>query len=567
MDFINTIKSETERKYFRMLDGQAEEPMSYPDMGDYQVFERKNAAYRQRLEQEFSQFNNAVRDIRAKRDRRISSENNEIERRAEQNAHKKYVCAKTFKAIALFLPIIIAILVGIDIFSNRAIYEVKASYGGVITGWVFFALISVVLSIFGLVKLFTKEVYHNRNRIDNTRTYRTCSIVAFVMVAILCIANLGTYIKWGVDEAAALTEHIATFPTNDSIDYAEYDEDIAETYTTYNAMDFWQKPLVENRDKLLSIVSEYNLYKVENVRLLMERITPENVSDGVLKDAVDLYSRLNDEQVQLLSKDESIRFNAFVTVYKVINGIDAIDNDILNQYNKINSLLDMYDALDLAYKPYVYNFDLVHEFEVRYLREPRYSQMSTGMFLTRDTNNPHTPIAVSEFSTVDKKYISASLNDKTVLINKPEKNDAGLSGVYSYVLFTIETTITPHTEYTITYSYSMYLDKIADSWSKMWTCNELMYFGNEDKTNEAVLSRYSDLSSYGVEKLIADRSNDGDEKRTNGSFIVTYSNDTDSNIVNTDYFFVWGGVYPGSSYRCGVDASITVDCSIEVSPL
>lgn len=74
-------------------------------------------------------FNNAVRDIRAKRDRRISSENNEIERRTEQKAHRKYICVKTFKAIALFLPIT-AILVGIDVFSNRGIYEVKASYSG-----------------------------------------------------------------------------------------------------------------------------------------------------------------------------------------------------------------------------------------------------------------------------------------------------------------------------------------------------------------------------------------------------------------------------------------------------
>lgn len=124
MNFTQSLQAELENKYLIMLNDQAEEPMSYPDMGDYQVFERKDAAYRQRLNQEFSKFNNAVREIQAKRDRRVSSENNEIERKAEQKAHRKYVCAKTFKAIALFLPIIIAILVGIDIFSNRAIYEV-----------------------------------------------------------------------------------------------------------------------------------------------------------------------------------------------------------------------------------------------------------------------------------------------------------------------------------------------------------------------------------------------------------------------------------------------------------
>lgn len=99
------------------------------------------------------------------------------------------------------------------------------------------------------------------------------------MVAILCMADFGTYIKWGVDEASDLSAHIATLPTSDSIDYAEYD-DIAITYATYNAMDFGQKPLVENRDELLQIVQRYNNYKVENVRASMPLITLDSVFEA-----------------------------------------------------------------------------------------------------------------------------------------------------------------------------------------------------------------------------------------------------------------------------------------------
>lgn len=53
MNFTQSSQDEFENKYLDMLNDQAEEPVSYPDMGDYQVFERKNAAYRQRFEREF----------------------------------------------------------------------------------------------------------------------------------------------------------------------------------------------------------------------------------------------------------------------------------------------------------------------------------------------------------------------------------------------------------------------------------------------------------------------------------------------------------------------------------
>lgn len=567
MDFSQSLQDELDKKYQDMLFGRTQHPYNGTKIGDHSVSAVHQTAYQKRIKSEYQKFNSAIDEICKNRERRKIAEYLESEREAERKAYKKYACAKAFKTLAFLLPMLIAILAGVDIFTNRAIYEVKVNYGGVITGWVFFALISTVVSIVGIVKLFTKEKYYNRIHIDNSKKYSVYAILSFIVAVVLCITNFVVYIKLGVDETEALTQNIATLPTSDEIDYAEYDDEIAETYSKYKGMDFWQKLLIENRDKLLSIVSEYNQYKVENVKAAMELITIENASSGVLKDAVELYFKLNDEQIRLLSKEESEHFNAFATVYKVINRIDAIDNDISNQYSTINSLLDMYGTLDSAYKSYVYNYELVHEFEVRYLRIPKYSQVSTGMFLTSDTNNPHTSIAAREFKAIDQKYISASLKDNKVSINKKESNDAGYSGVYSYVVFTIETTITPHAEYTITYSYSMYLEKVAKTGSRMWTCNELMYFGNEDKTSEVVLSRYGNLSPYGVKKLIADRSSDGDEKRGDGSFVITYSNNTDDNIVYTDYFFVWGGVYPGSSFRCGVEAYVTVDCSIEVASL
>lgn len=393
--------------------------------------------------------------------------------------------------------------------------------------------------------------------------------VLAVIISVCIAAIFGTSLGVGLwyngemKEVRATQKLISYLPDFEITNYSLYEEYFDAAIESYESLSDWQKEKVENRNLLLKSVNGFNEYRIDKLRSAMGELSVENVREtDNLETSVTLYKKLTSGQRALLTSQEKYALEQYVYVYDVITKLFEMQDDVLNRYDELDGIKRIYLRIDPNYQALVYNYYLVQEFEIKYLSKPRYNQISSGMYFIDDWDN-EMPFAY--FYDIDTKYINATLSGNKVSITKNNNSAAGYSGVYSYLLFTIETTIAPHTEYTVTYSYSMYLKKIASSSSTLWTYIQLLYFGNENKTNEVALNR--GWSEYAINKLAAQDSGDVAAKRANDSFSVKYSNDSDSNIVKKDYFLVCGGVDPGKAYHSGIEAYATVDCSIEIKSL
>ena len=376
MDFKKQLESELDKRYVDMLKGSSKPPFDKETVSNYQSFKNKNTSYHQRIDKEQREFNNALSEVTTRRNRRIEGENRAEYDRKKSKAHAKYVFAKFLKTIAMLLPVVLAIFVGIDIFSNKALYEVDHSFGWIVTGWVAFSLASLATTITLLIKLFSDESfeyeeyrssYRSYRREDNRKKYAITATIVTIVVCLICCINFGTYIKWGMDEVDDLALKINMMPTAEEINYSEYEYQIEEAYTLYSSFDFWQKAMLKNEDRFLNVVAGFNQYRVDNVKSAMNLITLDSVSEGdILTNAVKLYSALNEEQRALLTQEEIKLFDTFSTVSNVVDRLYEINNDIIDQYGNIDDVLNTYQTIDDNYKAYVYNYDLVPEFRERY---------------------------------------------------------------------------------------------------------------------------------------------------------------------------------------------------------
>ena len=175
----------------------------------------------------------------------------------------------------------------------------------------------------------------------------------------------GVYYKNGIDAVNETIELINSVP--DSVEsYYLYEDVIAEAYSSYSSLSEWQKKKVTNSDKLLTIIPQYNEYKVALLRTAAEGVDVNTISQTTsLKDTVELYNALNDEQKALLSTDEKAQYENYVKVYQVINDINAINNDLVNKYDAITTVQRSYLTISDEFKPLVYNYELVNGFEAQ----------------------------------------------------------------------------------------------------------------------------------------------------------------------------------------------------------
>ena len=376
MDFKKQLESELDKRYVDMLKGSSKPPFDKETVSNYQSFKNKNTSYHQRIDKEQREFNSALSEVTSRRNRRIEGENRAEYDRKRNKAYAKYAFAKFLKTIAILLPVVLAIFVGIDIFSNKALYEVDHSFGWIVTGWVAFSLASLATTITLMIKLYSDEFfeyeeynksYRSRHRDDNRKKYAITATVVTIVVCLICCINFGTYIKWGMNEVDDLALKINMMPTADEINYSDYEYQIEEAYTLYSSFDFWQKAMLKNEDRFLNVVAGFNQYRVDNVKAAMNLITLDSVSEGdILTNAVKLYSALNEEQRALLTQEEIKLFDTFSTVSNVVDRLYEINNDIIDQYGNIDDVLNTYQTIDDNYKAYVYNYDLVPEFRERY---------------------------------------------------------------------------------------------------------------------------------------------------------------------------------------------------------
>ena len=115
-----------------------------------------------------------------------------------------------------------------------------------------------------MIKLYSDESfeyeeynksYRSRYRDDNRKKYAITATVVTIVVCLICCINLGTYIKWGMNEVDDLALKINMIPTQDAIDYDQYESQIEEVYSMYSSLDFWQKAVLKNEDRLLNLVA------------------------------------------------------------------------------------------------------------------------------------------------------------------------------------------------------------------------------------------------------------------------------------------------------------------------
>ncbi|MBR2296385.1 MAG: leucine-rich repeat domain-containing protein, partial [Clostridia bacterium] len=187
MDFKKTTRQHADRKYIQMLDGSTPPPYE----GDVEIdasrtYSSKRDRYYNRLSQERSEFNSALSKVQSAESARLRSEEADL----EKGAKARYKLFKMLKTIAFLLPIVLAVFTGINIFSNKSLYDMVTDAPFVFF-WVVFALAMIVASVQLIRKLNQNEIYYNRNHIEGKVKYSALAIgvvVAVTAVGILFIS-------------------------------------------------------------------------------------------------------------------------------------------------------------------------------------------------------------------------------------------------------------------------------------------------------------------------------------------------------------------------------------------
>lgn len=210
-----------------------------------------------------------------------------------------------------------------------------------------------------------------RKRAERTKRASAGKKFAIFMLCALLIgvAVFGiVYHTESINEINKVIELIDCLPESaDEIDeFGTFDGVISEANAAYLALADWQKEKVTNSDKLLSLLPEYNQYKVEKLRSMANNVTVEIVQSGtLLSDTISLYQSLTDDQRALLSSEEITKFDNYVKIRQVITGIEEIDADVLANYEKAEELKKVYNSISSSYRDLVYNYGLMESFEGR----------------------------------------------------------------------------------------------------------------------------------------------------------------------------------------------------------
>ena len=199
------------------------------------------------------------------------------------------------------------------------------------------------------------------------------TIVAFFILLAGAGIGGGIYYANGMKDVKQTISLIEYIPASGITDFSQYEEIIDEAYGKYDSLKEWQKKKVDNRDILLNILDEYNVYKVEKLRAAADEITPETVGEtDALQRTVTIYRALTSDQKALLSSDEIYKFDNLAKVYDVVTAIDDINQDILEKYSKVEEVKRNYLAIADSYKNLVYNYGLIETFDAMYATYSRF---------------------------------------------------------------------------------------------------------------------------------------------------------------------------------------------------
>lgn len=248
MDFKKTVKAELEEKYSKMLDSSTPMPYSEePKINNQQTYSNNRNRYYKRLETEKTEYNNACRTVKDRRESRISAEN----RAKEAKANSRFKRGQAIRTCIFFLPVLIALLVGLDVF-NKSHGHIDAieALDGLTLGWVIFfyvvfCLAALISAITFTVKMFSNESYNSYVKYKE-RGYKKASIVVALLSLFIIALNV-------MQVVPNLNKNKIVFKGGDTnvIEYIEKGESITlpdciksdaiyETYKTKYTFEGWK---------------------------------------------------------------------------------------------------------------------------------------------------------------------------------------------------------------------------------------------------------------------------------------------------------------------------------------
>ena len=177
MDFASLIKSELDNKYISMLSGETAQPFTTEEIKTVKKVVSSYETLCKRLETEREDA------ILAEERREVQEQKAAAERRRAADAEraKKEHRESIIQVLAFSWPLLITIISAIIIFSHKTQISIESSYGGVVTGWVFFMLASIIAPAI-LLKVKSK---HRASDSFSRISAISIAIVAFILTIVM----------------------------------------------------------------------------------------------------------------------------------------------------------------------------------------------------------------------------------------------------------------------------------------------------------------------------------------------------------------------------------------------
>lgn len=176
MDFNATVKKEMDKKYLDMLDGVTPSPFDRSvELSPYDEYEAHRKRYFERLRSEMNEYNAALKETQQNfRDRK----DKEYEK-MNKSAKNGFNFSRFLKLIVFLLPVILAALVGFDVFYPNHIYIDIAEAYEIMPFWAIclvyaiYAAICLIVTLVCVIKLFTREKFADIPRRDEFAKYES----------------------------------------------------------------------------------------------------------------------------------------------------------------------------------------------------------------------------------------------------------------------------------------------------------------------------------------------------------------------------------------------------------
>lgn len=192
MDFKETVKIELDEKYVHMLDSTTPTPYkTTPRIGEQQKYKENKRNYHTRLESERTKFNDACAVIKENKNYRLHRQ----KERQDKRDNRKIKRRLTVRTIIFFIPEVIAVFVGLDVFNEKhghiaRINELGIPMGFIITFFVIYCVFSLLFSIVATIKMFSAEsgydivIHNDAFYMDMKKSGRKYGFIAFMFVFI-----------------------------------------------------------------------------------------------------------------------------------------------------------------------------------------------------------------------------------------------------------------------------------------------------------------------------------------------------------------------------------------------